>query len=61
MNSLHEADPVQSKDRGQALATVAEEVEEEEQVGLIEWDWLGEDSHMLADITGGGMVVGSPI
>lgn len=39
------------RDRDQALATIEEDVEEEEQEGLIEWDWLGEDSPMLADIT----------
>jgi potassium channel subfamily K len=28
-----------------------EEVEEEEEEGIVEWDWIGEDSPMLSDIT----------
>lgn len=39
-------------DLGQDLDTIQEEVaEQEEEGGLVEWDWLGENSPMLADIT----------
>lgn len=40
------------QDRGQDLETIEEEMaEQEEEEGLVEWDWLGENSPMLADIT----------
>lgn len=40
------------QDQGQDLETIEEEIaEQEEEEGLVEWDWLGEDSPMLADIT----------
>lgn len=39
-------------DRGQDRRTLEEEVaEQEEEEGLVEWDWLGENSPMLADIS----------
>lgn len=40
------------RDPGQDLDTIQEEIaEQEEEEGLVEWDWLGENSPMLADIT----------
>lgn len=40
------------QDPGQDLDTIQEEItEQEEEEGLVEWDWLGENSPMLADIT----------
>lgn len=39
-------------DRELDLKTVKEKIaEEEDEEGLVEWDWLGEDSPMLADVT----------
>lgn len=40
------------RDRVQDLETIEEEfAAQEEEEGLVEWDWLGADSPMLADIT----------
>lgn len=40
------------RDGGQDLEVIEEEIaQQEEEEGLVEWDWLGENSPMLADIT----------